>query len=68
MKSFIMCTRSDGGPSLSMWVVCCLVTVLTWVIHCLSVNTDVQDAARQEVRQVCSEASDVSSADVDKMT
>ena len=43
------------------------VAVLTWVVYCLSVNTDVQDTAREEVRQVCAEAGDVSSADVDKM-
>jgi len=43
------------------------VSVLTWVVYCLLINTDVQDTAREEVRQVCAEAEDVSLADVDKM-
>jgi len=44
------------------------VSVLTWVVYCLLMNTDVQDTARKEVKQVCDEARDVSLADVDKMT
>jgi len=65
------CCTVDVGGLLSVtsliWVVSC-VAVLTWVVYCLSVNTDIQNTARQEVRQVCAEVGDVSSPDVDKMT
>jgi len=42
--------------------------VLTWAIYSLSVNADIQAAARQEVKRVCSETGDVTADDVDNMT
>jgi len=49
-------------------VSCKFVVVLTWAVYCLAVNPDVQAAARQEVKRVCSETGDITADDVDNMT
>jgi len=58
-----------------MWALYCLAVcvcvrgaVLTWAVYYLSVNVDIQAAARQEVKRVCSETGDVTADDVDNMT
>jgi len=42
--------------------------VLTWVVYCLAVNDDIQEAARQEVQRVCAESADIDAAAVHQMT
>lgn len=41
--------------------------LLTWAVYCLAVNTDVQAAAREEVKRVCSETGDITADNVDNM-
>jgi len=45
----------------------CFIAVLTWAVYCLAVNTDVQAAAREEVKRVCSETGDITADNVDNM-
>jgi len=45
----------------------CDIVVLTWAIYCLAVNTDIQAAAREEVKRVCSETGDITADDVNGM-
>jgi len=42
--------------------------VLTWAVYCLATNTDVQTAARQEVKRVCSQTGDITADNVQNMT
>jgi len=53
---------------LTLMSACVCGAVLTWAVYCLSVNTDIQAAARQEVKRVCSETGDITPDDVDNMT
>jgi len=47
---------------------CNFLAVLTWAVYCLAVHPDIQAAAREEVKRVCSETGDVTADDVDNMT
>jgi len=43
------------------------IVVLTWAVYSLAVNPDIQVAARQEVKRVCSDTGDITADDIDNM-
>jgi len=43
-------------------------SVLTWAVYCLAVNPDLQSAAREEVKRVCSDSDDITADEVDSLT